>query len=53
MYHIPPATATIAITSITRECGSAENPIDRGPAAISPFGPGREVSDISTLTLIE
>jgi hypothetical protein len=40
----------IAITRIARKIGSAVNPIVRGPAAISPFGPGREVSDIWTFT---
>lgn len=49
MYHVPVATTRTATISIASESGSAENPIDRGPAAISPLGPGREVADISTL----
>jgi hypothetical protein len=47
-YHIPTVTVTIAITHIARESGSAEIPVDREPAAISPFRPGRKVSDIPT-----
>jgi hypothetical protein len=51
-YHTPDTTAMIATTSIASDTGSTENPIVLGPTAISPFGPGRDVSDISTLTSI-
>jgi hypothetical protein len=51
-YHDPTAIAIITMINIASETGSVENPIVRGPAAISPFGPGSEVSDILTLTSI-